>query len=155
MLLALGNPERGDDGAGPAVAARLRGRLPAGVALRLCDGDLLGQIETWRDLEALVCVDASAPQGEPGRIRRLDPGADGLFRDISLTSSHGFGLAEALGLARTLGLAPPRVVVYALEGSRFTPGAPLSGAVAAALDGLAARLLDELVRLAAKAPARS
>ncbi|MFD2407435.1 hydrogenase maturation protease [Azorhizophilus paspali] len=124
MLLALGNPERGDVAAGPAVAARLRGWPPAGVALRLCDGDLLGQIETWRDLEVLVCVDAAAPQGEPERIRRLDPGADGLLRDTSLTSSHGLGLTEALALARTLGLAPPRLVVYALRAAASRSARP-------------------------------
>ncbi|WP_349570982.1 hydrogenase maturation protease [Azotobacter salinestris] len=153
LLLALGNPERGDDGIGPAVAARLHGRLPPGVALRLCSGDVLGLVEEWRDLQALVCVDASTPQGEPGRIRRLDLAADELFQEFSLTSSHGFGLAEAVGLARALGTAPPRMVVYAVEGSRFTVGTSLSGPVAAALDEVAARIFDELVRLAAEASA--
>lgn len=146
MVLALGNPERGDDGLGPAVAARLQGRLPAGVALRLCAGDVLGLLEEWAGVDVLLCVDASAPQGEPGRIRRLDlaAAAAGLVPEPALASSHGFGLAEALGLARALGLAPPRIVVHAVEGCHFAAGAPLSAEVAAAVDEVAERMLAEV-----------
>lgn len=144
MVLALGNPDRGDDGLGPAVAARLQGRLPAGVALRLCAGDVLGLLEEWAGIDVLLCVDASAPQGEPGRIRRLDLAADGLVPEPALASSHGFGLAEALGLARALGLALPRIVVHAVEGCHFAAGAPLSAEVAAAVDEVAERMLAEV-----------
>ncbi|GAB3376114.1 hydrogenase maturation protease [Azotobacter armeniacus] len=147
QVLALGNPQRGDDGIGPAVAARLRGRLPAEVALRVCGGDLLGLLEDWNGVAALVCVDASAPLGDPGRIRRLDLATDELAREPSLASSHGFGLAEAVGLASALGLAPPRIVVYAVEGGRFADGAALTVEVAAAVDEVAARILDEVGRL--------
>lgn len=145
QVLALGNADRGDDGLGPAVAARLRGRLPAGAELRMCGGDALGLIEGWAGLAALVCVDASAPAGEPGRIRRLEPAMDELVAEPA--SCHGFGLAEALALARVLGLAPPRLVVYAVEGRSFRIGAPLSAEVAAAAEAVAGRILGEVGRL--------
>jgi len=145
QVLALGNADRGDDGLGPAVAARLRGRLPAGAELRVCGGDALGLIEGWAGLAALVCVDASAPAGEPGRIRRLEPAMDELVAEPA--SCHGFGLAEALALARVLGLAPPRLVVYAVEGRSFRIGAPLSTEVAAAAEAVAGRILGEVGRL--------
>lgn len=150
QVLALGNAGRGDDGVGPAVAERLCGRLPAGVELRLCRGDVLGLIEGWRGLDALVCVDASAPAGAPGRIRRLDLAADELMPEPVLASCHGFGLAEALGLARVLGLVPPQVVVYAVEGRCFTAGAPLCAEVAAAVEEVAGRLLGEVGRRQAR-----
>lgn len=147
LVIALGNPDRGDDGIGPAVAARLEGRLPPGVALLVRRGDLLGLIEDWAGVAALVCVDAAAPLGEPGRIRRLDLATDELTRELSLASSHGFGLAEAVELARVLGLAPLRIVVYAVEGCRFTGGTALSAAVAAAVAETAERILAEVGRL--------
>ena len=50
-------------------------------------------------------------------------------------STHGFGLAEALELARALGQLPRRCIVYAIEGASFETGAPLSPEVAAAVDG--------------------
>jgi len=145
QVLALGNADRGDDGLGPAVAARLRGGLPAGAELRVCGGDALGLIEGWGGLAALVCVDASAPAGEPGRIRRLEPAMDELVAEPA--SCHGFGLAEVLALARVLGLAPPRLVVYAVEGRSFRIGAPLSAEVAAAVEAVAGRILGEVGRL--------
>jgi len=147
MVLALGNPERGDDGVGPAVAGRLQGRLPAGVGLRLCRGDLLALVEEWAGVDTLLCVDAAAPQGRPGRIHRLDLATDGLSRQLSLTSTHGFGLAEAVELARVLGLAPPRILVFAVEACSFAAGSALTGAVAAAVERVAAGILDELERL--------
>lgn len=145
QVLALGNADRGDDGLGPAVAARLRGRLPAGAELRMCGGDALGLIEGWAGLAALVCVDASAPAGEPGRIRRLETAMDELVAEPA--SCHGFGLAEALALARVLGLAPPQLVVYAVEGRSFRVGALLSAEVAAAAEAVAGRILGEVGRL--------
>lgn len=147
QVLALGNAERGDDGLGPAVAASLYDRLPAGVELRLCRGDALGLIDGWAGLDALVCVDASAPESRPGRIRRLVAGGDELVPEAAPTSCHGLGLAEALGLARALGLTPPRVVIYAVEGRTFQIGAPLSREVATAVAAVAERVLDELGRL--------
>lgn len=145
QVLALGNADRGDDGLGPAVAARLHGRLPAGAELRVCGGDALGLIEGWVGLAALICADASAPAGEPGRIRRLETAMDELVAEPA--SCHGFGLAEALALARVLGLAPPRLVVYAVEGRSFRIGAPLSAEVAAAAEAVAGRILGEVGRL--------
>jgi hydrogenase maturation protease len=64
----------------------------------------------------------------------------GLFR----VSTHRFGLADALELARALGRLPPRVVVYGIEGSRFAPGRPMSPAVAAAVERLAGVLSTEM-----------
>jgi len=144
LVVALGHPERGDDGVGSAVAARLKGRLPPGVALRVCGGDLLGLIEAWADVALLVCVDAAASLGEPGRIHRLDLATDGLLRETSLASSHGFGLAETLELSRAIGRVPPRIVVYAVEGECFTLGSTLSEAVAAAVGRVVERVLDEV-----------
>ncbi len=41
-------------------------------------------------------------------------------------STHGAGVAEALGLGRRLGRLPAEVVVIGIEGTRFSPGAGLS-----------------------------
>ena len=48
-------------------------------------------------------------------------------------STHGFGVAEGIELARALGALPPVCVVYAVEGERFETGAPISEAVARTL----------------------
>jgi len=40
LVVAIGNPDRGDDGFGPAVAQRLRGRVPSTVRVLECSGDV-------------------------------------------------------------------------------------------------------------------
>ena len=116
----------------------LAGRLPADAALLARSGDMMSLIEDWAGFDALVCVDAAAPMGAPGRIHRIDLAMDELPTDMSFTSSHAFGLAETVRLARTLELAPQDIVVYAVEGCCFDGGAPMTADVAAAAGEVAA-----------------
>ena len=74
-------------------------------------------------------------------------GSGELPRDVTLVSSHAFGLPEALALARALGLLPREVVIYAVEGTCFDHGAALGEAVAAAVEEVADRVVAEVARL--------
>ena len=145
MVVGIGNLDRGDDGAGPAVLGRLAGRVPGKVELRLCRGDLLALVGDWAGVDGLVCIDAAQSMGSPGRIHRFDPAAGELPRWSALpASSHAFGLADALALARVLGAAPARVVVLAVEGRSFEGGAALSAEVDAALPELTDQVVQEV-----------
>ena len=147
LVLCLGNSDRGDDGIGPAVAAMLDGRLAEGAVLSARSGDMLALIEDWKGYDALVCVDAAAPMTAPGTIYRIDLATDELPRDMSFVSSHAFGLADAIALARTLGLAPPEIVVYAVEGARFEAGEPMTSEASGAVAPVAERVAAEAARL--------
>ena len=151
FIAGLGNPDRGDDGIGMVVARKLDGRLPDDVAILPRSGDMVALIEEWAGFDALICVDAAAPMGTPGRIHRIDLTADELPREVSLASSHSFGLAVAIGLARILERAPRDIVVYAIEGCCFDTGAALSPAVAAAAADAADRIAAEACRLRQRA----
>lgn len=146
-MIGIGNPDRGDDGFGPEVASRLEVRLPAGVRVLARGGDLLDLVEDWAGFDAVVCVDSAAATTLPGRIHRIDAGRDGLPAGRAPASSHALGLAEVLRLARALGSAPEKIVVYAVEGESFEPGANLTPAVASALDAVAERVAAEVARL--------
>lgn len=143
LVVGLGNPARGDDGVGERVARRLGPLVPAGVDVMHRAGDVMALIEDWAGYGALVVVDASAPDGNPGRVRRFDLSEEALSPAVGVASSHAFGLAEAVAMARALGLAPELIIVYAIEGADFDSGAPLSAAVAAAVDGVVAAVLEE------------
>lgn len=150
MVVGMGNPDRGDDGVGALVARSIAGRLPADVSIVVRSGDALSLIEDWAGFDALVCVDAAAPVGTPGRIHRIDLASDELAQeaqDISFASSHAFGVAEAIELARTLGLAPRDMIVYAIEGVCFEGGAPIAPEVLAAAVDVAGRVVAEVSRL--------
>jgi len=147
LVVGIGNPDRGDDGFGPAVARRLQARLPTGTRVAECHGDVLGLIDQWRSFAAVVAVDAAAPIDRPGRIHRYDLADAPLPAGLAACSTHAFGLADAVELARHLGRLPARCIAYIVEGERFDIAAPLSGAVAAAVEPVAQRILAELLRL--------
>ena len=144
LVIGIGNDDRGDDAAGLAVARGLRGRVPAGVEVLEQDGEATRLLELLAAADAAYLVDAAVSGAPPGTIRRLDPAGAPLPRSLFAVSSHGLGLSEAIELARALGSLPPDLVVYAIEGADFSPGGPLSPAVAAAVVEVEARLLREL-----------
>lgn len=146
-LLGIGNIDRGDDAVGVRVVERLAGRLPPGVALLVCRGDILGLIADWASYDALICVDAAAPMGAPGRIHRLDVTKDALPPGPSAASSHAFGLAEAIALARQLDVLPRSAIVYAVEGTCFDAGGVMTPQVAAAVQTAAEQIMTEIGRL--------
>jgi hydrogenase maturation protease len=78
-------------------------------------------------------------------VWRFDVGTGPLPQCAFTVSTHGFGLGEAIELARALGSLPPHCVVYAIEGATFEAGAPLSPPVAAAVGDVARRLLAEII----------
>jgi hydrogenase maturation protease len=147
LVIGLGNPDRGDDAVGAIVAQDLGGRLPADVPVFARRGDMLSLIEDWAGFDALVCVDAAAPLGDPGRIHRIDLRASTLTKQISLTSSHGLGLVEVIELASALHLEPREIIVYAIEGASFDNGTALTPAVATAARVVADRVLADVGRL--------
>lgn len=147
LVVGMGNPDRGDDGVGALVVRSLAGRLPADVSLVVRSGDALSLIEDWAGFDALVCVDAAAPVTMPGRIHRIDLASEQLVREMSFASSHAFGVAAAIELARTIGLAPREMIVYAIEGACFDRGAPITPEVAAAADAVAGQVVSEAERL--------
>ena len=126
------------------VARLLRGRLPADVAVVELSGEATELLAGLEGAAAAMLVDAAASGAPPGTVRRFDVAAGPLPAGSFTLSSHGFGLVEAVELARALGQLPPRCIVYAIEGASFETGAPLSAAVAAALPEVADRIAAEL-----------
>jgi hydrogenase maturation protease len=153
LVAAIGNSDRGDDGFGLAVAARLRGRVPAGVHVIERSGDVLALIEEWNGYSAVIVVDAAAPIGRPGRIHRLDLAGRPLPNGLARGSTHAFGVAEAVELARSVNRLPRHLVTYLVEGERFDIGASLSPAVAEAVDTVVNRILAECCLITATRPA--
>jgi hydrogenase maturation protease len=144
MVLGVGNADRGDDGAGPAVAQHLRSLLPAGIEVVTHSGEATALIVQMEGAASAFVVDACASGAPPGTIHRFDVSAAPL-PDIALgLSTHGFGLAAAIELARTLGQLPRRCIVYAIEGASFETGAPLSPPVTAGVAEAARRLRAEI-----------
>lgn len=144
VILGIGNPDRGDDGAGRAVVRRLRGLLTDEAELIEENGEAAALLARIEDADTAYLVDACASGSPAGTILRFDAAATPLPRHAFGLSTHGVGLAEAIELARALRQLPPSCVVYAIEGACFEAGAPLTPAVADAVAEVARRLCADV-----------
>jgi hydrogenase maturation protease len=146
-VIGCGNPDAGDDALGLLAVRAAHDRLPpdvevveAAVALHVLD--LLD------GADAAVVVDAvRTPRGtrDPGTLVRAEATIDGLPVDVrSSLSSHGFGLAEAVGLAAAVGPVP-RLVFIGLEVGDVRIGESLSPAVSEAMPELVDTLVAEVL----------
>jgi hydrogenase maturation protease len=139
-VIGVGNAYRCDDGVGPAVAERLRGRRELEVAT--CEQEPSRLLEAWADADMALVVDAVASGAEPGTVHRFDASERALPTSVFRGSTHALGVGETIELARALGRLPGRVLVYGVEGDEFAAGDRLSPAVAAAIEPLAAELAE-------------
>ncbi|MFH1340605.1 MAG: hydrogenase maturation protease [Pseudomonadota bacterium] len=144
IVLGVGNPDRGDDAAGRKVARLLRWMLPHDVEVAEHGGEATDLLARLEGAAAAFLVDACASDAPAGTVQRFDVSAAALPQRSFGVSTHGFGLAEAIELARALGRLPPRCVVYAIEGASFEAGAPLSPPVATAVAEVARRMCAEI-----------
>jgi len=121
VVIAVGNPSRGDDAIGPALAARLEREDLPGVEV-IVDYQL--QVEHALDLEdrqLAVFVDAAVDCTGPVEVRPLAP-----CRDASHTT-HALSPAAVLETCvRITGRPPPRSYALAVRGLRFGLGDGLS-----------------------------
>jgi hydrogenase maturation protease len=152
VVIGVGNDFRGDDGAGPAVLARLAGFVPPGVDLVASDGEPANMLAAWDGASLAVVVDAvQAGSAPPGTLHRLviasptaPPGAEPAPEGAGMSGSHQLGLGSAIGLAQALGRLPERLIVHGIQGGDFTLGTGLSGPVADAIDELVVAVVADL-----------
>ena len=144
LVIGIGNPDRGDDGAGLEVARGVRARGPRNTVVRECSGEASCLLEAFKGRSRVILVDAASGGGRPGTTRRFEAHKAPLPTSLLNTSTHSWGVAEAVELARSLGQLPPYVVMYAVEGASFEPGRHLSAAVRRAVEHVTKRVLREI-----------
>lgn len=125
LILAVGNPSRGDDALGPLLLERLHadGLDAGGQVELLCDFQL--QVEHTLDLQgrsAVLLVDAARPGVvQAAHIAPLLPRPG-----RPAPASHALDASTLLGLALALHGATPPAWVLAIEGAAFGLGEGLS-----------------------------
>lgn len=132
-VIGVGNALRQDDGAGPAVVRQLSGRIPAGVQLLCHHGEGVDLLHLWQGAKQVVIVDAVCAGAVVGTIYRFEATREPLPKAVFASSSHLFGVADAVELARNLDRLPEQLWVYGIEGMCFGYGEGLSPAVAVAV----------------------
>jgi len=141
IVIGVGNAWAGDDAAGLLVARKVRARVPAGVKVIEHEGEPTALLEEWPGTALAVVVDATSGGDAPGKVRVMDATGAPLPAAFTGTSTHAFGVAEAIELGRALGRLPERLLVVGVEGARFEAGAEPSAEVTAALERAADQVL--------------
>jgi hydrogenase maturation protease len=121
LVLAIGNPSRGDDALGPELAARLEAAALPGVEVIV---EFQLQVENALDLvgrERVIFVDAGTGTPAPFEWRRVVPAADFLH------TSHALSPEAVLATyQRITAKAAPESWVLCVRGEAFELGEGLS-----------------------------
>lgn len=127
LVIGIGSEFRGDDGAGLLVAQGLqREDLPRSVEVLEMKGDGAALMASWKDSSHVILVDAITAGLPPGSIIRIDARKELVPASLFATSSHSFGLAQALAISLALNELPPSVTLFGIQARTFQVGADLS-----------------------------
>ena len=133
-IFAVGNSFYGDDGVGAAVLERIR-ESDAFPGAKLVDihTDALSLVDELAPGELNVVIDAADMGLDPGDALGFRPSEVKMKIRSDHLSMHGFGLAEAFGLAAELGRMPRQVLIVGVQPGRIEINQGLTRKVAAAV----------------------
>ncbi|MGO9087603.1 MAG: hydrogenase maturation protease [Candidatus Sulfotelmatobacter sp.] len=140
LILGCGNRQRGDDGAGILAAERL---CALGMAAQVCSGEPAELMDAWSGVQDVILIDAVVTGAPAGAVHEWDGEHLPVFA-TSTGSTHGFGVAQAIELARALDCLPARLRVYGIEGKQFEIGSPVSPEVERAVEEVVQRIASQL-----------
>jgi hydrogenase maturation protease len=119
IVLALGNPLRGDDGVGQVVLEALMEveNLPANVTLQDGSGGVLLNLLLTQPRQRVIIVDAGNIGRKPGEWIQCS------LREIRFTQEiwrsnhtlHNAGLGDFFTLGEALGISLPAVTIYCVQ----------------------------------------
>jgi len=145
-ILGIGSPS-GDDQAGwLTIDALLAGGVHAGgeVVIEKLDRPGANLITLLDGAAWVILIDAMQSHEAIGRIQRFGAADWPAYRQG--LSSHGFGVLDALALARELGSLPRRLDLYGIEIGPVSPGKPAGSEIQAAAQQLARQIAADLLR---------
>jgi hydrogenase maturation protease len=124
LVLGIGNDFRGDDAVGLLAARELGVMHLPHVHVVESRGDGARLMRLWKGYSAVVLIDAVHAGAPVGTLHRLDVSHNPIPAKFLCTSSHQFGVAEAIETARALNELPERVIVFGVEIDHCVAGAP-------------------------------
>jgi len=137
-IIGLGNSYAGDDAVGLLIARQLCGYTSNHVSI--VEGGLAGLnlLHEMEDTDTLILIDAVHSHSKAGTVFRFTVPQDlekigKLAWGTSASSTHAFGLAEALTLAHTLEVLPAHVLLFGIELGHIQKGHALSHPVSKAM----------------------
>jgi len=147
LILGVGNLLLSDEGVGLRVVEKLAAsyELPEGV--QTLDGGTLGLdlLYYLEGVENLLIIDAVEMGKEPGALLRLEGDEVPAFLSVKI-SPHQIGIPDMLFAAKLKDLYPRNVVLWGVQPGTLDVGLELSPPVAAQVDALVEKAVEELAR---------
>ena len=126
-IIGCGNFDRGDDAAGLLVVRRLRALCVETLGLEIPGLEIIEQsgesfslMDCWTGSSMSFSWTPLLPSGTPGQVQVWNATADRLPEDVFPCSTHAFGVREAVELARVMNRLPQTLLIYGIEGKRFS-----------------------------------
>ena len=147
LILGVGNLLLSDEGVGLHVLERLAATYDLPEEVQTLDGGTLGLdlLYYLEGVENLVIVDAVKMGKEPGALLRLEGDEVPAFLSIKI-SPHQIGIPDMLFAAKLKDLYPRNVVLWGVQPGVLDIGLDLSPPIAARVDELVEKVMDELQR---------
>ena len=144
IIVGIGNPFRGDDGAGWAVIDGLQ-KKASGSSIKLVKqrGDIGDMLEIFEKYRRVYLVDACSSDELKGSWQRIDLHQEAIPLESSQTSTHGFGISQAVALANNLGLLPEKLVLHLISGSSYSISNTLSPPVEKSVESVIEAILSD------------
>lgn len=133
-VIGIGNGFRNDDGIGLLAARQLETLQIPGVDVVTLTGDGGDLLRVWDKKSTTYLIDAVASDSPGGTVHRIDLNLQLLSPEMFRHSSHAFGVADSVELARILGTLPERCILFGIEGGDFGMGTTISPAVTRGAD---------------------
>ena len=144
LLIGVGNEYRDDDALGICVVREIHRRMPGQPRVMELSGEGSALMDAWTGAGRVIIVDAVSSGKAPGTIHRIDASTQEIPRGFFHYSSHAFGVAEAIEVARRLGTLPRQLILYGIEGKEFGSGVGLSDPVVRSIPELISMIEEHL-----------
>lgn len=129
LIIGVGNIQRGDDAAGLLVAQALVAKRLPSLAVEESSGEIAAIVELLQSADDVIIVDAMRSGKPAGTALWIEPLRASAQAGATTSSTHGFGVAQAIELLKALDKLPQRIRILGIEGQYFALGAPVSPGV--------------------------
>lgn len=154
--MGVGSELRGDDAAGLLVAQGLLAEaVPSFAEVLEMKGDGATLMERWKNIPRLILVDAITAGLPPGSVIRMDARREIVPASLFATSSHSFGVAQAIAISLALNELPAFVTLYGIQAGSFQMGTTITPAVQRAIQETTAAIRCELAGMSPAADGRA
>jgi hydrogenase maturation protease len=147
LIIGVGNLYRHDDAVGLLVARRLKELDDKRLTILEQNGDGLSLMETWKEWNCAIIIDAVSSGQPSGTIHYLDANEKPIPTKFFSCSTHNMGVAEAVELSRSFDQLPKYLGIFGIEGKDFSPGEGLSKEVEEAMDQAVKQISEKIESL--------